>query len=213
VARPAGRSFGGVVGACLLAFVAAFAAGGCDLVMGAAGLGGGVGGIGNVTGPNDGGGVTGPFESFGPDGPPGPSPLATYSKGRAALALSDGSTVVLERLSPGPHLYTEFGSNVRWSNADGWYLTVAGASAADGAFGAAYLQLDRIQDHAHWTSDDPSRCHVVIQAANPGGLRGTAACSGLRWIDNLGGNGFGAPLSPLPGQLPFDAQISFEATP
>ena len=215
MARPAGRSFGGVVSACLLACVAAFVVGGCELVLGAAGLGGGVGGIGGVgvTSPDDGGGITGPFESFGPGGPPGPSPLATYSKGQATLALSDGSTITLDRISPGPHLFSEFGSNVRWSNADGWYLTVAGAGAADGAFGEAYLQLDRIQDHVHWTSDDPTRCHVVVQVANASGLRGTAACSGMRWIDALGGSGFVGPPSPVPGEEPFDAQISFEATP
>ena len=57
MARPAGRSFGGVVAVCLLALVAAFAAGGCELVLGAAGLSGGVGGIGGVgvTSPDDGG--------------------------------------------------------------------------------------------------------------------------------------------------------------
>jgi hypothetical protein len=35
----------------------------------------------------------------------------------------------------------------------------------------------------------------------------------MRWVDALGGNGFVGPLAPLPGQVPFDAQISFEATP
>ena len=213
MARPAGRSFGGVVAVCLLALIAAFGAGGCQLVLGAAGLGGDGGGIGGVIGPGDGGAVSGPFESFGPGGPPGPTPLATFSKGQATLALSDGSAIVLDRISPGPHLFREFGSNVRWSNADGWYLTVAGAGAAAGALGDAYLQLDRIQDHVHWTSDDPSRCHVVIQTANAGGLRGTASCSGMRWVDALGGSGFVGPPSPLPGEAPFDAQISFEATP
>ncbi|MDQ6795542.1 MAG: hypothetical protein M3067_12140 [Chloroflexota bacterium] len=190
MARPAGRSFGGV---------------------------GGIGGVG-VPGPDDGGGITGPFESFGPGGPPGPTALATFSRGRATLVLSDGSPIVLDRISPGPHLFSEFGSNVRWSNADGWYLTVAGAGAVPGAGGAgavgdAYVQLDRIQDHVHLTSDDPSLCHVVIQVADVSGLRGTASCSGLRWVDALGGSGFVGPPSAVPGEGPFDAQISFEATP
>ena len=215
MARPAGRSFGGAVAVCLLALGAAVAAGGCELVLGAAGMGGGVGGIGGVgvTSPDDGGAVNGPFESFGPGGPPGPTALATFSNGQATLILSDGSPILLDRISPGPHLFSEFGSNVRWSSADGWYLTVAGAGAVAGALGDAYLQLDRIQDHVHWTIDDPSRCHVVIQTASSNGLRGTASCSGMRWVDALGGSGFVGPPSPPPGDVPFDAQISFEATP
>jgi len=184
---------------------AALSLGGCELLLGAAAIAG-------VTAPGDGGGVSAPFESFGPEGPGEPSPLATYTEGRATIELSDGSTIVLDRISPGPHLFSEFGSNVRWSNADGWYLSVSGAGAIDAVFGAAYLQVDRVAGGVHWTSDGPSRCRVAIQTAKPSGLSGTATCSGLHWVDALGGS-FGGLSSPVPGEPPFDAQITFEAAP
>lgn len=174
------------------------------------------GGFGNVAGASGEPTLSGPFPidslaSFPPGQDPDPSPLATFTRARATISLSDGTTIILDRLSRGPHLYSVFGSSLRWSNADGWYLALGGAGA-DTEYGAAYVQLDRVTGGQHWTSDELGRCQVTIASADKTGIRGSASCEGIRWMDALT-SGFSAEPPYVAGQDPFSAQITFSATP
>ncbi len=108
------------------------------------------------------------------------------------------------------------GAEVTFHNVDGWYLRVS-AMASDSLpllGSGGYVQLDRIVDGQHWTTIDPSRCSVTIETADAKGVRGHADCKGLRWSDALG-TSFTTSLEPayIKGQDPFDAVITFEASP
>jgi hypothetical protein len=142
---------------------------------------------------------------------PDPSVVATFTTGSATIRLGDGSTVTLDRLQPGSAQITTIGSAVGWSSGDGWTLRLVGAGSSDTFGGSSFVELDRIVDLQHWTTYDPSRCTVSVEQATGSGLRGTASCKGLRWVDALAMD-FGPEPSDL-GQPPFDAEITFSATP
>lgn len=142
------------------------------------------------------------------------SPLATYSVGSATIAIGGGETIELDVLDPSSGIDSMFGSDVHWSNGDGWHLRVngAGTDLGDGMGGAEFLTIDRITDGAHWSTLDPSRCIVDVDVADESALRGTATCKGLAWFDAMSG-----PLGAMgPSEIDepkFDAEITFEATP
>ncbi len=172
----------------------AFVAGGCELLMGRNGF------------------APGFVDDF-----PSPSPIAAFSTGAATVAITGGETVELNELDKTSGIESMMGSNVRWTNADGWSLRVngAGMSLPDGVGttfeSPAFITLDRISDGHHWTTFDPSRCIVTVEQADKSGLRGTATCRGVEWYDALGGE---SNMMPKPAEAPkFDAEITFEATP
>jgi predicted small lipoprotein YifL len=157
-----------------------------------------------------------------PNGDVLPSPIGTYHSGRATLALSDGSTVVLDTIAPGPHLFTVVGSHIVFTNAAGWYLTVDGAGAPPDQSDpsnplAADVQIDRITNGHHLAASAPAdACTSTVSAATPVALSGGASCHGLTWTDVLlSGGGFdpSSTASAAPGTAPFDAQITFDARP
>jgi hypothetical protein len=154
------------------------------------------------------------FGAF-PEGMPSSSPLATFSEGSATIAIADGETIELDALEPESGIDSLFGSNVSWSNGDGWHLRVngAGVDPSGGLAPAeiAFLTLDRVTDGDHWTTYDPSRCIVDIEVADETAIRGSATCKGVEWYDALGNFGLGEPSEV--DEPPFDAEITFEATP
>ena len=109
-----------------------------------------------------------------------------------------------------------FGSQVRWSNDDGWTIGVSGAGADFGGGlpfgGSAYLTLDRITDGKHLTTYDPSRCIIDIEVADATAFRGSATCKKLEWYDALN-LPFGPEEPKDSGEPEFDAEITFEAAP
>jgi hypothetical protein len=158
---------------------------------------------------------------FDPNVPPDygmPSPVAVYREGRATVTIGTDSMIVLDDVSDGGTFDPNFGAGATFSNPDGWYVRVMGATKLGGFMSAnAYVQLDRIVDRLHWTTSDPDRCVVTISAADATGLMGKATCKGLRWTDalgNWGGSGIGGYEPPYIKDEPaFDAEITFEATP
>jgi hypothetical protein len=214
--RPGSRSRFGGSGFVAFIVLAALAASGCQLLAGA-GLPVGMPGASELPIGGTNGGVAGnvgepePNASFPGAGPGVPRAVATYHAGRATIQLTDGTQVVLDRLNRGPHLYAGFGSLVRWSNDGGWYLTITGAGA-EPDMGPPYLTLDRVTGTEHWTADEPRACTVQIATATPAGLRGSAVCSGARWVDALDTSISGDhPL--VTGAAPFGATVTFEAAP
>ena len=167
--------------------------------------------------------ATAPAGSADPSGGDGlPSPIGTYHTGSATLKLSDGSTVVLDAIAPGPHLFTLVGSHIVFTNAAGWYLTVDGAGAPPDQSDpnnplAADVQIDRITNGHHLTaSAAPDACTSTVSAATPAALSGSASCRGLIWTDVLlSGGGFdpSSTASAAPGTVPFDVQLTFDAHP
>jgi hypothetical protein len=128
-----------------------------------------------------------------------------------------GETVALDQLDESSGIESMMGSDVQWKNADGWSLRLNGAGMVlpDG-FGTtmgspAYLTLDRISDGHHWTTYDPSRCIVTVETADKTAVRGTATVAGVQWYDAVDGISVEAPKPA--DQPPFDAEITFEATP
>jgi hypothetical protein len=143
-----------------------------------------------------------------------PSPLATFGQGRATVTIEGEPPVVLDRLAAPGSVYKDLGSDATFTNADGWYVRVSGATPGASPFGlGGWIQLDRLTGGQHWTTSDPSRCVLTVVRADATGLRGTATCKGLRWSDALV-TSFGSLESAyVAGQPPFDAEISFEASP
>jgi hypothetical protein len=169
----------------------AFVAGGCELLMGRNGF------------------APGFVDDF-----PSPSPIASFATGSATITIDGGAPITLADLDKDSGIETYFGSNVHWSNADGWHLRINGAGSDLGESvpppEIAFLTIDRITDGQHWTTYDPSRCVVDIAVADETGMRGTATCKGLEWYDALGA--ITAEPKSL-GQPKFDAEIAFEAAP
>lgn len=165
-------------------------------------------------------------------GDPGPFPsvLATYSHGSASLAITRGGTIetiALDRVGRGSQATSVIGTNVTWRNDQGWILQVnaydsgslfgpraSGEVDDDSYYGDVSIQL--IAEHEFWRAASygasGNRCIVDIEEADESEVRGGATCRGLRWTD-----GTVVPLNPEPvlieGQDPFDAEITFEATP
>jgi hypothetical protein len=200
--------------------VCAIAASGCQLLAGAGvdpnGLGipgaGGTGSTGNGSGAVA--GVTSepvePSFTLPPDAGSGgaPTAIAAYPTGRAIVVLGDGTRLKLDRINRGPHVYQQFGSQVRWSNALGWYVTVSGAGA-EADMGAPYVILDHIVGGQHLTTDNPTACAVTIEVATPQRLRGSATCRSVHWTDAID---IGIDGAHRDAGLPaFSADITFEA--
>jgi hypothetical protein len=143
-----------------------------------------------------------------------PTPAATYREGRATVTIGEDAPIVLDQLGSAGTFQPTFGAEATFRNADGWHVRVMGALGSGGMFGqTAYVTLDRIVGLEHWTTSDPSRCIVTVTKADTTGLVGTATCKGLRWADAIGGS-MGALEPPyIKDQPPFDAEITFEATP
>jgi hypothetical protein len=161
------------------------------------------------------------------------SVLATYTTGTATLQITRGATaetIVLDRLGRGSQTASLMGSSVTWRNDQGWILAVnaydyggglgpfaprPSEAAQDDSY-SGDVSIELIADHEFWRADSygPSgnRCIVDIEEADESAVRGSATCRGLRWTD-----GTAVPLNPeallIEGQDPFDAEITFEATP
>jgi hypothetical protein len=158
------------------------------------------------------------FPPFGMSGDAFPSAAATYMRGKANVTiLTSGrrQLITLDRVSPGPHLYTEFGAEVRWLNNDGWALGLMG-SAQGAPFNApAGVWLDHVVGTSHLSTQTmaESRCIVDLDKLDATGVSGKATCKGLRWIDVLAGDTFMRSPAVVASEPPFDAEIVFEASP
>ena len=166
-------------------------------------------------------GVLGSFDpgvlgSFDPNDPAFslPPPLATYTKGSATVTI-DGKKTSLDSLNGTAAIYQDFGAEVGWTDGAGLYLRFYGEPGSPS--GDGFVMLDRVVDGKHWTTVDPGAtgapagCKVTTAESPEKKLSGTASCHGLRWVDAIGTG----PLEqgPIAGQPPFDAEITFEATP
>ena len=123
-----------------------------------------------------------------------PSPAGSYTRGRAVLTITDRGrqVITLDRVAPGPHLYTHFGAQVQWYNHQGWGLTIMAPSpegrAAFGSDPPPMVQLDRVTNGSHWTTDtEQERCVGDVDRVDASVIKGTAVCKGLRWTDVLRG--------------------------
>jgi hypothetical protein len=137
-----------------------------------------------------------------------PAPSAVFTKGAARLTI-DGTPMALDRLAGTAATYPMLGTEATWTDGKGTYVRFYGSGDA---IDPGFVSFDRISDGNHWTTDDPTRCTVVTDHADKTGIEGTATCKGVRWIDTMSGFPSGDDAY-VPGQDPFDAEITFEATP
>jgi hypothetical protein len=159
------------------------------------------------------------FPSFGMSGDAFPSAAATYTRGKATVTiLTSGrrQLITLDRVSPGPHLYTEFGAEVRWLNDDGWALALF-APAQGTPFGGppSTVWIDHVAGNLHLTTQTfaENRCIIDVTKVDATAISGTATCKGLRWTDALASTTFLNTPQPVASEPPFDAEIVFEASP
>ena len=152
-----------------------------------------------------------PFPSFDPDEPfPFPTAEATFTTGTATIEL-DGEVLVLDELTGEASFSGDYGINVRWTNGEGRYLSLMAFPEMDFMPGSSYLTFDWIAEDRHWVLQDQSRCVVTIEQSDASGVEGSATCRGLEWTDYFGTYSMTGLPEPIPGQEPFDAEISFEA--
>jgi hypothetical protein len=135
-------------------------------------------------------------------------PLATYTAGRATIEI-DGTTIVLDQLSAGPHLMAGFGADVYWFNEDGWGLRLS--SYGGGPISSSDITIDRVRT-TYWSAPGYGDCIVTVDTIDPTGVKGSATCDGLRWTDQLrGGTAWSADPRYVEGEPAFDATVTFEA--
>jgi hypothetical protein len=177
------------------------------------------------------------FGNFDDEAFPMPTVLAVYTQGTATLEIKQGDltqTINLTRVADGSQLSTFSGGIVTWRSDDGWGLQVTtldmsmpfgnpaspSAAASPGPTAAPYLMelaVMLIADHEFWRAsgsygESGNRCIVDLAEFSEARVSGTATCRGLKWYD-----GTSAPMSMeqpyIDGQEPFDAEVTFEATP
>ena len=136
-------------------------------------------------------------------------PLATYATGSASLVI-DGETIVLDQLSRGPHLYDGFGADVYWFNDDGWGLRLTSYDA--GLMGVGDITIDRVRT-TYWSASGYDDCILELDLVDETGVRGSATCDGLRWVDQLRGGGWSGGPPYVDGEPAFDATVEFSAAP
>jgi hypothetical protein len=155
------------------------------------------------------------FPPFGMPGDAFPSAAGTYTRGKATITITTGTrqVITLDRVSPGPHLYTEYGAEVRWLNDDGWALGLMAPTTGDAP--PATIWIDRIVGKSHLTTQSmgmETRCIVDVTKVDASRVSGKATCKGLRWTDVLAGGMFLRSAPPVANEPPFDAEIAFEAS-
>ena len=177
------------------------------------------------------------FGDFGDGDFPMPTVLAVYTQGTTTIEIKQADTtqtITLTRVADGSQLSTFSGGIVTWRSDDGWGLQVStidmsmpfgnppspSAGASPGPTAAPYLMelaVMLIADHEFWRAsgnygDSGNRCIVDLAEFSEMRVSGSATCRGLKWYD-----GTSAPMyidQPyIEGQEPFDAEITFEATP
>ena len=147
------------------------------------------------------------FGSFDPALPSFPAPQAVFTHGVATLRVA-GRTEKLDRLGSSAAMYADLGTEVVWTDGKGHDVRLFD----DGD--AWRLTLDRIESTSHWSTQEegPGHCAVKVDHADATGVKGTASCSALRWLDMMAA--FVSPQPPdVTGEAPFDAEVTFEATP
>lgn len=145
-----------------------------------------------------------PFPSF-----PVPSAEVTFTTGTATLVI-DGETIVLAGLARAGTTDADYGTQVTWTDGEGWYLTYYGYEQSF-LTESSYVSLDRVFDNQHWVIYDQYRCVTTTTQVDAGGVVGTAVCRGLQWSDYFGGYSILGLPSTIPGEPTFDADITFEA--
>jgi len=142
---------------------------------------------------------------------PFPSPAATYEEGSATIEI-DAETFVLDELVGIGSYDPDYGVGVTWTDGEGLYLGYYGYSY-DGLLAPdeGYVSIDRVVESQHWVIYNSERCVTTTDKSSPDGLSGSAVCRGIQWTDYFSAyTATGVPVD-IPGEEPFDADITFEA--
>ena len=163
-------------------------------------------------GPEDSGA---PDESLGPDD--SNLPDGSFTHGSATITFSNGSpsTVQLPHLAADmPSSYEpDFGVSIAWRGGD-WAIHLDGGDPTDQTgFGLVITREDTDPP----LLADGSTCTLTFSTETATHVVGKATCSGLVWIDAFGDDTSDLPspaaATPSSSLPPFDATITFEATP
>ena len=152
---------------------------------------------------------------FGSDGP-----FGTLRHGTATIKITSGDPQTIQLTHLGGDEPSEvmpgLGAFVTWRTGD-WTLRVMGDSFVGGAKTNAELTITR-EDTDPPLQADASDCTVTYTAKTVTHFAGQAECKGLVWEDPFGPGGMDLPrpsssASPGATRPPFDATITFDATP
>jgi hypothetical protein len=160
-----------------------------------------------------------PKFSFAPF-PSDPAAYGTLRHGTATIKITSGEpqTVQLTHLSGSEPsaVMPGLGAFVTWHSGD-WGLSVMGDSMGAGFMGGAEITITR-EDTDPPLQADGSDCTVTYTANTSTHFAGHAECKGLVWTDPFSPGGMDLPrpwtsASPGIARPPFDATITFDATP
>lgn len=164
-----------------------------------------------------------PEDTLGPDDSLGPeetlAPSGAYTHGTATITFSSGSpkTVVLPHLAAdsASTFESDLGVSVSWRGGD-WAIHLDAAVPPDPV---VLTMIISREDTDPPLSADGSTCTVTFTAETIDQVAGTAVCKGIVWNNAFGEDGMDLPVpTPAPGaspasSAPFDATITFSATP
>lgn len=145
-------------------------------------------------------------------------PMGTLRHGKATIKITSGDpqTIELTHLSGSEpsEVMRGLGAFVTWRTGD-WGLLIAGGSGS-AAFGSQ-LMITR-EDTDPPLEADGSACRLTFTAQTATHVAGHAECKGLVWRDPFGPDGMDLPrpstsASPGVARPPFDATVTFDATP
>jgi hypothetical protein len=171
-------------------------------------------------GPDD---SLGPNDSLQPGDSPGPddslTPSGAFSHGTATITFSSGTpkTVVLPHLAAdsASTFEADLGVSVTWRGGD-WAIHLDAAVPPDPV---VLTMLISREDTDPPLSADGSTCTVTFTSETIDHVAGKAECKGIVWNNAFGADGMDLPVpTPVPGSssaasTPFDATITFSATP
>lgn len=149
-----------------------------------------------------------------------PAAYGTLRHGTATIKITSGEprTVELTHLSGSEPsaVMPGLGAFVTWRSGD-WGLSVMADTMGAGFMGGGEITISR-EDTDPPLQADGSACTVTYTAKTSTHFAGHAECKGLVWADPFGLGGMDLPrpstsASPGVARPPFDATITFDATP
>lgn len=162
------------------------------------------------------------FTDLNPSGGPFSSNMipTTLRHGTATIKITSGEPRVVElphlsALSPGM-VMPGLGAIVSWTGGD-WELQMFGSGLMGLGSTSTDLTILR-EDTEPALQADATSCAITFTSMTPAHVAGHAECKGLVWEDAFGSGGMDLPrpstsASPGIARPPFDATITFDATP
>lgn len=131
-----------------------------------------------------------------------------YTTGEATIRMTGGTALEIELPLQVGSFRVPGSSDSIGFRADPWAIALSTYESWPG-YPSWDVTLHRL-DHGHWLAQGLDECSADIEHTRQM-TTGTVRCVGLEWMDALAILSDDGP-APIPGQGPFDAVVTFEAT-